>query len=257
MADQPPKVVDLVDGTRTILRALQARMARDLAAGKTVPKGEQRQLVELTERVTRLTPAPPMGAAPPAEPPKASPPARPEKCGARKKGGGTCQRAAGWGTHHLGYGRCKFHGGASHSGDAGIARMRAEDEVYRLGIAVDTDPASAILDALREANGNVEYLRRLVQQPGNTEHLIDYQGKPHTNPVLEFYNEERDRLARYAKLASDMRIDEVRVRLAEAQGRALAEVVDAAVEACNPTAEERAAAIRAAGDRMRQLGAVA
>jgi hypothetical protein len=58
-------------------------------------------------------------------------------------------------------------------------------------------------------------------------------------------------------MASDMRIDEVRVRLAESQGRALAEVVEVAVAACNPSDEERAAAVRAAGERMRELGASA
>lgn len=35
-------------------------------------------------------------------------------CGARKKQGpGTCKQKAGWGTDHVGTGRCKLHGGAS------------------------------------------------------------------------------------------------------------------------------------------------
>lgn len=35
-------------------------------------------------------------------------------CGARRKQGeGTCTRPAGWGTPHVGIGRCKLHGGCS------------------------------------------------------------------------------------------------------------------------------------------------
>lgn len=37
-----------------------------------------------------------------------------EKCGARKTdGSGTCEQPAGFGTDHVGAGRCKFHGGAT------------------------------------------------------------------------------------------------------------------------------------------------
>src|SRR4051794_5751686 len=38
-------------------------------------------------------------------------------CGARKRQpqypGETCRRPAGWGTKHVGFGRCKLHGGAT------------------------------------------------------------------------------------------------------------------------------------------------
>lgn len=253
MSKTPP-VVDLLEGTRTILRSLQARMARDLSAGRTVSKDDQRQLVALTERVERLRP----GGNPPAPmtATDVSTTVDSRYCGAKKKQGeGNCTRPAGWGTSHAGAGRCKLHGGNSPSGRASGERALAAQNIRsQLGIPRDVDPASAILELVQEAAGNVEYLRSLVADPRNTEAMIDYQGKPHTNPVLAFYNEERDRLARASKLASDMKIDEARVRIAEAQGRALAEVVQAAVEACNPTPDERRAAIEAAGERMRMLG---
>lgn len=35
-------------------------------------------------------------------------------CGAKTRGGGKCQRPAGWGTSHVGEGKCKLHGGASN-----------------------------------------------------------------------------------------------------------------------------------------------
>lgn len=36
------------------------------------------------------------------------------KCGAKTRSGTPCKRPAGWGTDHVGSGRCKLHGGASH-----------------------------------------------------------------------------------------------------------------------------------------------
>lgn len=38
-------------------------------------------------------------------------------CGGKTRGGGQCQRPAGWGTQHVGEGRCKLHGGASLRGE--------------------------------------------------------------------------------------------------------------------------------------------
>lgn len=42
-------------------------------------------------------------------------PAPAERCGARTRHGGPCQQVAGFGTDHVGVGRCKFHGGATPS----------------------------------------------------------------------------------------------------------------------------------------------
>lgn len=36
-----------------------------------------------------------------------------DKCGATTRAGTPCQQKAGWGTDHVGEGRCKLHGGAS------------------------------------------------------------------------------------------------------------------------------------------------
>jgi hypothetical protein len=34
-----------------------------------------------------------------------------KRCGAKTRAGGRCKNAAGFGTDHVGAGRCKFHGG--------------------------------------------------------------------------------------------------------------------------------------------------
>lgn len=59
-----------------------------------------------------------------------------EICGAETRDGGECQRPAGWGTDHVGEGRCKQHGGASPSGEdhgqyehGGFAAALDDDEI--------------------------------------------------------------------------------------------------------------------------------
>ncbi len=41
------------------------------------------------------------------------------RCGAKNRTGTPCQQKAGWGTDHVGTGRCKLHGGKSTGAPAG------------------------------------------------------------------------------------------------------------------------------------------
>ena len=71
------------------------------------------------------------------------------KCGAKTRSGGTCQHPAGFGTDHLGQGRCKFHGGCNpirHGRYSKIQRPRIQQLLSEL--ENDPDP----LDLVPEAN---------------------------------------------------------------------------------------------------------
>lgn len=63
-------------------------------------------------------------------------------CGAKKRqGDGACQRPAGWGTDHVGDGRCKLHGGSTpirHGRYSQIERPRFKDKIERF--EADPDP---------------------------------------------------------------------------------------------------------------------
>ncbi len=41
------------------------------------------------------------------------------RCGAKNRAGMPCQQKAGWGTDHVGYGRCKLHGGKNSGAPKG------------------------------------------------------------------------------------------------------------------------------------------
>ena len=171
-----------------------------------------------------------------------------ERCAAHRKGTVTpCM-----GKPVRGSAVCRMHG-ASAPAPRRKARQRvaiaaAVREVGRLGGSLDVDPLDALLGLVREAAANVEVYRRLaagleaaVGEPDERVVAIGEQviyGEKSASHVpaaphifVAMYDSERDRLARYAKLCLDAGIDDRRVRLAEAQGAAMAGVIQAAVAA--------------------------
>lgn len=76
-------------------------------------------------------------------------------CGATTRAGGTCKKQAGWGTDHLGEGKCRLHGGATpirHGRYSKITRPRIRELLDQY----ENDPAP--LDLLPE----VKLLRALL-----------------------------------------------------------------------------------------------
>src|ERR1039458_4124389 len=147
-------------------------------------------------------------------------------CGAwNARRGKHCIARAGSGTAHLGIGQCKFH-----FGNAPVEIRKAEIEIARqacdrLGLSVVGDPGDFLLSQVWEAAGNVEYYRGLVAQLpsdpdpdivemgndgerhytrgesgiyGRTYHVSGLptgEGKRHI--LVQMYDDERDRLAKY------------------------------------------------------------
>ena len=88
-------------------------------------------------------------------------------CGAQRPNqpqGVTCGEPAGFGTSHVGIGRCKFHGGSSPTHVKSAQLELARRECDRLGIPIEIDPTEALLREVWETVGNVEFYRTLVQQ---------------------------------------------------------------------------------------------
>lgn len=160
------------------------------------------------------------------------------RCTAHNKKTG--ERCANWAAK--GGNVCRFHGGNAPHVKA--ARQRRVEEAkltaaaVTLGLPLEIDPAEALLQAVWEAAGNVAFYRELVQ---HLEHRWDEMNKARENgkrPLLEpdlfgvpaihvvvgLYDQERDRLARYAKAAVDAGIAERRVQIAEQQGEQIANV---------------------------------
>lgn len=151
--------------------------------------------------------------------------------GRKTDGSGYCTRPPGWGTQHVGVGRCKRHGGSTQLYQEKAQKLRAAAFVEQYGLPRHIDPHTALEEELDRSAGHVDFLRLQVASL-DTEGMHGPVGggqgaipehKPHV--WIAMYNEERDRFRRIAKTCIDAGIAQRRVEIAEAQGQLLAAAV--------------------------------
>lgn len=153
---------------------------------------------------------------------------------------------------------CDWHGGSGDHVDNAVVKRQAlakiKLELTSLGGQIDIEPTEAMLVMVREAAWNVAYLRSLVAElRGHVEDeqrpvVIDEEGVARVDPawvgagiagrtspddwkadphvLVKMYNDERDRLVKYAKLCRDAGVEERYVQIAEAQGVWLTQMLD-------------------------------
>jgi hypothetical protein len=133
---------------------------------------------------------------------------------------------------------CIMHGGRAPQVKAAAKerteRAVAEKAVATYGLAVDVDPLDALLGELRRTAGHVAWLGTLIAQLQHEHADLKHSGLKQysaetgtTRPSVwvEIYQSERAHLARVAKDCVAANIDERRVKLAEDQGRLVADVI--------------------------------
>lgn len=166
------------------------------------------------------------------------------ECGVKKRderGGDPCKLPAGHGTEHPGWGACRFHGGNSPSGKKYAERLRAEarlnDAVVTLGLDREVDAITALTEELWRTAGAVEWLRGRVR-----EIEPDQLGSAAAQALIGIYGTERDRLTKVAKTAIDVGLEERQVRVAEEQGRLIAQAIRGILKELHLSSEQWRAA---------------
>lgn len=194
-------------------------------------------------------------------------------CGGKLlKRDGTCTQPAGWGTPHLGTGRCKLHGGSSptHVASAVAAKIRQDAATY--GLPRDITPAAALLEEVRYAAGHVAWLRARVAELepdaltwGLAERAeraaTEFPGTDTTeraalNTWLEAYHRERRYLLDVSKAALSAGVEERLVQLAEAQGLAVVTVLARVFARLQLTEAQRQLAAVAVPEELRAQSAL-
>lgn len=143
-------------------------------------------------------------------------------CGAKKKNGQRCRAFAGQGTGHLGFGACKFHGGATQSHHQAAVIAEAKKDMVTMGRALDVKPHEALLGLLRATAGHVAWLNAEVG-------ALDSISEPEARQVVSIYGEERDRLARVSKACIDAGLTEADVKLAQETTTQISRAVEQAI----------------------------
>ncbi len=158
------------------------------------------------------------------------------QCGAKKRGGGRCSLAAGWGTSHPGSGTCKLHGGSTPN----HIKSAITDE-YRtlLGKPMEINPFDALLWVIRIRAGEVKWLSERMGQLQEQ----DWTESSIVGKQFHLYARERTAamsdLARFSQMAISLGIAERSVRLAEQYGETLAKLIKGILGDLNLTAEQQ------------------
>lgn len=174
--------------------------------------------------------------------------------------GSPCQRPAGWGTDHPGYGKCKHHGGATPSGRKAALMEMIRDEVRKvMGPAIEVDPMEALLWCIRIAAGEVAFATYKIEQldeteavgspitttersgisRGDAESWVEETKQPiELNIWIRTRRESTDRLAKYSKMALDAGIAERQINLAESAGEQLAVAIQSILAGLGLSAEQ-------------------
>lgn len=156
------------------------------------------------------------------------------KCGVKKDGknwtgSDVCLQTAGWGTEHLGYGPCKYHGGCLPSVTKRYMKIKEKREMAVFGDKIEIDPHTAVLETVHRTAGHVAWLFEKIQALSETEGdmtLHQYTAMGIKASVwVEMYERERMMLLKASKAAVDMGISERQIQLAEEQGRMIAMVL--------------------------------
>jgi hypothetical protein len=146
-----------------------------------------------------------------------------KRCGGKTRSGGRCGHPKGYGTDHVGSGRCKFHGGASPNGRKAATKEAALTFARgALGAEVDTSPIELMADAGRLTRGLLIYYQHEIAAAATRK---PKDGGPDFARIEELRPqfEAAIKLAKdVAKAALDAGVAERRQRLMERQAQLLA-----------------------------------
>jgi hypothetical protein len=144
------------------------------------------------------------------------------KCGSPKRqGDGTCTRPAGWGTDHVGAGRCKLHGGCSPSGKKAAAKQILTATADEMGLSLEVEPHELALATVHSVAGSLAVAQQQVAKMSPEQAAGSFW--------LEALGQAQDRATRTSKAALDAGIAERRVRLAERTGALIASAAEQAM----------------------------
>lgn len=168
---------------------------------------------------------------------------------------------------------CRVHGGATKAAREKARRNVEAQEVkarmVTLGLPVDVDPTTALLEEVKVTAGHVAWLREEVRalDPGlltwgkaqheegiGPEGPIDKTTHKATAPVVyELYMRERKHLAEVAALALRAGVQERQIALAEAQALQIVGVYQRALASITLTPEQHTQAREAITRELRAL----
>lgn len=159
-------------------------------------------------------------------------------CGAKKRGGGKCMLAAGWGTEHKGIGACKRHGGSfpNHMKNA------ISKEAVLFGIPVEINPLDAILKMIAIRHGEVVWLTNEMALLDKEDWIEDTAFGKQFNLRARERRFAMNDVVRWSQTAVSLGIAERHIKMRETYGELLANMIKSILDGLMLTPEQQAIA---------------
>lgn len=160
---------------------------------------------------------------------------RDDHCGGAKRDGSgtTCTLAAGWGTDHVGFGRCKLHGGSTgtHRKGAQLRAVEADAQALlaREGLSAVGDPVGKIAELAAEADAMRGALAARVNAL-TVLRFTDAKGAEQLRSEVALYERALDRTQRFCEALARLGYEDRTVRVRERQVDVLVAVIRGALE---------------------------
>jgi hypothetical protein len=139
-------------------------------------------------------------------------------CGAKRRKGGNCGLPAGFGTTHVGFGACKYHGGnvPNH------IKKAVKEKAVLMGAPIDINPLDALIWCIKLTAGEVAFCTQQLEILDQEEWLEHTMIGKQVHVWAKERQKAIDRLAKFSKDALALGIADRAVRLAEQYGSSLA-----------------------------------
>lgn len=138
-------------------------------------------------------------------------------CGARNRRGGECRLPAGFGTDHVGYGTCRFHGGSTKAHVVHAKKLRAIAVAEKLGAPRPTTPEESLQEMLEQAAGHSDVFLQLAESTDSPSERKLY---------LDLYTTERSVRLKVAEAMLDADLGGLRNKLIDELGTLLRVVLE-------------------------------
>lgn len=161
-----------------------------------------------------------------------------------------CELRAGWGTDHVGIGRCRKHGGMTRNHRVRAARIQSKQLVAAFGVARrDADPRDALAEEVARTLGAIDWLGAQLHQLSPS---VVFGGDGQ-HPYMFEWRWERTHLRQLCRDVVGLGIADRGSRVAEQVGGLLVQVLDRLLDDLELNEVQRARLVEVVPAALRQI----
>lgn len=182
------------------------------------------------------------------------------KCGAQKRQGAPgelCSFVAGWGTDHVGTGRCRLHGGNTRNQRAAARTQLAEQQARAVLATLEVTPIDNPFTALARLAGQAvawqDTIAGIVNELGDRIRYEGAGGNEQLRAEIQLYERAMDRCAQVLGTIARLNIEDRMARVSERQAEIVVTAIEAALSSAGITGREADEARKVAARHLRAV----